>query len=145
MSVKKFFYTSFIFRSLLKWFSWKNKFFKKWLCVLIIECDLRNCFLFATSTARADNFKKKMWKIVVFSVCLALINAADPKIEEEEKVLVLNDKNFDFAIENNKHVMVEFCKYQIAYNFWWLLYLWIKLKLITLSKIMTTIHEFLWV
>ncbi|CAD5126109.1 DgyrCDS14281 [Dimorphilus gyrociliatus] len=49
-----------------------------------------------------------MWKIVVFSVCLAIINAADPTIEEEEKVLVLNDKNFDFALENNKHIMVEF-------------------------------------
>ena len=33
-----------------------------------------------------------------------------PEIKEEDNVLVLTDKNFDVAVYNNRHLLVEFCK-----------------------------------
>ena len=38
----------------------------------------------------------------------------DPEIKTEENVLVLTEKNFEHAVESNKHVLVEFCKYKFC-------------------------------
>lgn len=35
-----------------------------------------------------------------------------PEIKEEESVLVLTEKNFEYAVKNNKFVLVEFCEYR---------------------------------
>ena len=37
-----------------------------------------------------------------------------PEVEEEEDVMVLTEKNFEHAVESNKHVLVEFCKYKFC-------------------------------
>ena len=37
--------------------------------------------------------------------------ASSDEIELEEEVLVLKDANFEKAITENEHILVEFCKY----------------------------------
>lgn len=46
------------------------------------------------------------------ALLFALARAGDD-IEYEEDVMVLTDSNFDSAIENNKYLLVEFCKIKI--------------------------------
>ncbi|CAK8695988.1 unnamed protein product [Clavelina lepadiformis] len=47
----------------------------------------------------------------VFALCLLVnfVRCDDaPAVEEEEGVLVLNEKNFEYVLKNNEHVLVEF-------------------------------------
>ncbi len=48
-------------------------------------------------------------KSILFLVTLAFVASAfGEEIEEENGVLVLTSKNFDKALEDNEHVLVEF-------------------------------------
>ena len=52
--------------------------------------------------------------VLIFVICVGIAvgrNDGPPEIKEEENVLVLTDKNFDYVVTNNKHVLVEFCKF----------------------------------
>lgn len=67
-----------------------------------------------------------MFKLTILSISLLLFNqlaviSTEPEIKEEERVLVLGEDNFDYAIENNEFILVEFCKYFVVLN--------VKLKL----------------
>ena len=46
-------------------------------------------------------------------ILLSLISVAfcDNDIKEEDSVLVLTTDNFDKAVADNKHILVEFCEY----------------------------------
>lgn len=48
-------------------------------------------------------------KLSVALVVVSLVLAAS-EVTEEDDVLVLNKKNFDDVIKNNKFVLVEFCE-----------------------------------
>ena len=48
--------------------------------------------------------------VVLFLTCLSLV-FCDESITVEDNVLVLTTKNFDKAIEDNQHILVEFCEY----------------------------------
>lgn len=48
-------------------------------------------------------------KLSVAVVVVSLVLAAS-EVTEEDDVLVLNKKNFDDVIKNNKFVLVEFCE-----------------------------------
>lgn len=41
---------------------------------------------------------------------MVVLTRADEEIEYEDDVMVLTDSNFDAAVENNKYLLVEFCK-----------------------------------
>ena len=50
-------------------------------------------------------------KVFIFSLVLCGVFCEDaPEITEEEKVLVLTEKNFEHAVKHHKHILVEFCK-----------------------------------
>ena len=47
----------------------------------------------------------------MFLIFTTVFSDEAPEIKEEENVLVLTEKNFEYAVTNNKYVLVEFCKY----------------------------------
>ena len=47
----------------------------------------------------------------LFLIFTEVLTEEAPEIKEEESVLVLTEKNFEYAVTNNKYVLVEFCKY----------------------------------
>ncbi|CAD5122607.1 DgyrCDS11019 [Dimorphilus gyrociliatus] len=55
-----------------------------------------------------------MFKLTLLSIALllfsqlALVSTEEPEIKEEERVLVLEDGNFDHAVSNNEFILVEF-------------------------------------
>lgn len=57
---------------------------------------------------------EKMYKIVAF-VCLLVAYVSSEYIEEED-VLVLKTDNFETALEEFPHILVEFCKLSSAFN-----------------------------
>jgi len=54
-----------------------------------------------------------MFKLTILSITMLIfgqlaIVSTEPEIKEEERVLVLGEENFDYAIENNEFILVEF-------------------------------------
>lgn len=48
-------------------------------------------------------------------ICVLFGLAFADDIKREENVLVLTKDNFDGAVTDNKHVLVEFCKYTTTF------------------------------
>ena len=48
--------------------------------------------------------------VFLFVILTGVLSDDAPEIKEEENVLVLTEKNFEYAVTNNKYVLVEFCK-----------------------------------
>lgn len=53
--------------------------------------------------------------VLIFSLLIASAKVYCDEIKEEEGVLVLNKSNFKTAIEENEHVLVEFCEYTLSF------------------------------
>ena len=60
----------------------------------------------------------KLYLVLVLSLVAFAFGENDDKpssdeIEVEEDVLVLNENNFEKAINDNEYILVEFCKYTL--------------------------------
>ena len=56
----------------------------------------------------------KLFLVLILSlVAIAFGENDSVEIQEEEDVLVLTEANFDKAIADNEHILVEFCKYTL--------------------------------
>lgn len=60
----------------------------------------------------------KLYLVFLLSLVACAFGDNDDKqtsdeIEEEENVLVLKEANFEKALSDNEHILVEFCKYTL--------------------------------
>lgn len=60
----------------------------------------------------------KLYLVFLLSLVACAFGENDDKqtsdeIEEEENVLVLKEANFEKALSDNEHILVEFCKYTL--------------------------------
>ena len=88
-----------------------------------IDTYLSNCILVSSARARVSSFDQSerstfthsvvvqvlMFRPIVLVVFLAVYAFAATDIAEEKDVLVLTESNFDSAIAEHDHVLVEFC------------------------------------
>ena len=54
--------------------------------------------------------------ILAVTLLISQLVGVYAKIEEEEKVLVLTNSNFDEAVKAHKYLLVEFCKFSFFPN-----------------------------